>query len=336
MPKKRITLGLQGGGSHGAFTWGALERLLEDGRFDIEAISGASAGAINAALLASGHAAGGRDGALNALSAFWKDLASAAPMGTRLPGDSPADFRNNPAVDALLFFSQFLSPTITNPLHLDLLRGLLAEHIDIERLRSHDALRLFVSATRVATGTARIFSNAELTLEVLLASACLPALHHPVHIDGEAYWDGGLTANPPLRPLFYQCDARDMVIVAVNPRRRDDAPSTARDIRDRLSEISFNAAIASELQGIAMAKSEVKRATLPLGRLDRRLNNLNLHMIEADEFMRRLDIASRLNTDARFIHVLRDEGRHCVDTWLDLNFRHIGARSSLALAEHLP
>jgi NTE family protein len=335
MPEKRITLALQGGGSHGAFTWGVLERLLGDGRMVIEGVSGSSAGAINAAVLAHGCATGGREGGIRALDAFWQRMVCATPPGGWTLSADPAASRNHPAIDALMFLSRFLTPGQINPFNLNLLRDILAEQIDFGALRESGRIKLFIAATQVATGKARIFSNGELSLEVLLASACLPSFNQPVEIDGEGYWDGALTANPPLRPLLYHCDAADMLIVAINPRRRHDAPATADEIRQRLTEISFNAAAASELQGIALAKTEAGRGPFALGRLERRLRRLNLHMIDADDFMSRLDITSRLNTDAAFIAALRKEGGERADAWLRDNFRHIGARSSLVLAEHL-
>ena len=335
MPEKRITLALQGGGSHGAFTWGVLERLLGDGRIAIDGISGASAGAINAAVLAHGITAGGREGGIRALDAFWQRMICTVPAGGWTFSDDPAASRNSPAIDALVFLSRFLSPGQLNPFDLNLLRDILAAQIDFGALRESGRIKLFIAATQVATGKARIFSGSELSLEVLLASACLPSFNQPVEIDGEGYWDGALTANPPLRPLLYHCDAADMLIVAINPRRRHDAPATADEIRQRLTEISFNAAAASELQGIALAKTEAGRGPFALGRLERRLRRLNLHMIDADDFMSRLDITSRLNTDAAFIAALRKEGGERADAWLRDNFRHIGARSSLVLAEHL-
>lgn len=334
MTEKRIKLALQGGGSHGAFTWGVLERLLEDGRIGIDAVSGASAGAINAAVLAQGITTGGREGGLRALEAFWQGLIRAAPAAGWAPAEDPATSRNHPAVDALLFLSRFLSPGQINPFNLNLLRDILAAQIDFDALRN-SPVRLFLAATQVATGRARIFSNDALSLEVLLASACLPTFNPPVEIDGEGYWDGGLTANPPLRPLLYHAGSADLVLVAINPRRREGAPATAENIRHRLAEISFSAAAASELQGIVLAKQEAGRSWLPLGRLDRRLRRLKLHMIDADDFMRRLDVTSRFNTDAAFIAALRDEGRSRAETWLQRNFRHLGSRSSLAFAEHL-
>ncbi len=333
MPEKRVTLALQGGGSHGAFTWGVLERLLEDERIVIEGISGSSAGAINGAVLAHGYAGGGREGGIRALESFWQRMVMTTPSGGW--SFNPAGLKAGPAVDALMFLSRFLTPGQLNPFNLNLLRDVLAAQIDFNLLRDDSPIKLFVAATQIATGRARIFATPELSLDVLLASACLPSFNQPVVIDGESYWDGGLTANPPLRPLIYHCEAPDMLIVAVNPRRRHDAPATADEIRQRLTEISFNAAAASELEGIALAKAEAERDRWSLGRLDRRLRRLNLHMIDAEDYMNQLNVSSRLNTDAAFIAALRKEGRERAGSWLRRNFRHIGARSSFALAKHL-
>lgn len=334
MPEKHVTLALQGGGSHGAFTWGVLERLLEDERIVIEGISGASAGAINAVVLAHGMAAGGREGGIHALDSFWQRMVSATPPGGWMLSDEPAG-KTNPAIDTMMFLARFLSPGQLNPFNHNLLRDVLSAQIDFDVLRKAGSIKLFVAATQITTGRARIFTNGELSLDVLLASVCLPSFNQPVTIDGEAYWDGGLTANPPLRPLLYHCAAPDMMIVAINPRHRHDVPSTAEEIRHRLMEISFNATAVSELEGIALAKKEAERGWLSLGRLERRLRRLNLHMIDAEDFMNRLNVTSRLNTDAAFIAALRKEGRERAGIWLQENFRHIGARSSLLLAEHL-
>ena len=332
MPEKRITLALQGGGSHGAFTWGVLERLLEDERIVIEGISGSSAGAINAAVLAHGHITGGREGGIRALDAFWQRVTCTTLPGRWSLSDDPAARISSPAMDTLMFLSRFLTPGQINPFNLNLLRDILAAQIDFSVFRAGGGIKLFVAATQIATGRARIFMTGEMSLDVLLASTCLPAFNQPVVIDNEAYWDGGLTANPPLRPLLYRCDAPDMIIVAVNPRRRHDAPATADEIRHRLTEISFNAAAASELEGIALAKQEAERDRWSLGRLDRRLRRLNLHMIDAEDYMNRLNVASRLDTGAAFITALRNEGRARAGAWLQRNFRHIGTRSSFVLA----
>lgn len=332
MPEKRVTLALQGGGSHGAFTWGVLERLLEDERIVIEGISGSSAGAINATVLAHGFAAGGREGGIRALEDFWQRMVATTPPGGWT--FDPAGRKAGATMDALMFLSRFLTPGQINPLNLNLLRDVLAAQVDFSVFREHSPIKLFVAATQIATGRARIFATPEVSLDVLLASACLPSFNQPVVIDGEAYWDGGLTANPPLRPLIYHCDAPDMLIVAVNPRRRQDAPATADEIRQRLTEISFNAAAASELEGIALAKEEAERDRWSLGRLDRKLRRLNLHMIDAEDYMSRLNVSSRLNTDAGFIAALRKEGRERAGAWLRRNFRYIGARSSFEPAKH--
>jgi NTE family protein len=338
MAKKHVTLALQGGGSHGAFTWGVLDRLLEDERIEIEGISGASAGAINAVVLAHGLTAGGREGGRQALAAFWNSVAHRMPFGlaaTRWPAAGTfAAPSADPAAKAFLFLTRFFSPYQLNPFNLNPLRDILAAQVDFERVRSECRIKLFVAATQVATGRLRLFSTRELTLEALLASACVPSLSHPVEIDGETYWDGGLTANPPLRALLYECDARDILVVLLHPLRRSEVPATADEISHRLAEISFGSAFSGELQGIARAKKEAEGALFSLGRLERRLRRLNLHLIEAQEVMSRLSVLSRLSTHATFLESLRDEGRRRAHAWLRGNFRLIGERSSLALGEH--
>ena len=336
MPKKLVTLALQGGGSHGAFTWGVLDRLLEDERIEIEGISGASAGAINAAVLAHGMTTGGREGGRRALEAFWRSVAPRTPLDF-VPGrwhrlNDKAARHPNPAVNAIMFLTRFFSPYQLNPFNLNPLRDILASQLDFERLRTDCRIKLFLAATRVSTGEPRIFSTEELTLDALLASACLPSVNRPVEIDGEAYWDGGLTANPPLRPLLYECEARDMLMVLLQPHRRAGTPVTADEIAQRLSEISFSSTLASELRGISMAKREAERMVIPMGRLERKLRRLNLHLIDSDDFMSRLSATSKLNTEAAFIEVLHKEGRSRAAAWLKKNFRHIGERSSFALA----
>ena len=214
MARKRV----QGGGSHGAYTWGVLDRLLEEERIEIEAISGASAGAMNAVVLAHGFTTGGRDGARAALSAFWREISKRhhnGVLGYTGAGLPVAD----PAAKGYLFLSRFFSPYQLNPFNLNPLRDILGEQVDFERLRAECRIELFIATTRASTATSRIFSTRELTREVLLASACLPSIHHSVEIDGEAYWDGGLTANPPLSILVYNCSARDMLVVVLNPSR---------------------------------------------------------------------------------------------------------------------
>jgi NTE family protein len=338
MQKQVVTLALQGGGSHGAFTWGVLDRLLEDGRIKIEGISGASAGAMNAAVLAHGYMRGGRDGARDALAKFWESVSTRESFNV-MPAEWGAvelakRSESDAAAKAGFFLSRFFSPYQLNPFNLNPLREILSSQIDFDRLKGCE-IKLFVAATQVNTGMPRLFRTEELSLEVLLASACIPTLHHTIEIDGEAYWDGGLSANPPIRPLLYRCDASDVLVVLLHPRRRPEVPTGADDIWHRLTEISFSSALFSELQGIALAKREAHRSRFSLGHLERKLRRLNMHLIDSQELMSKLSSLSKANTTASFINALRDEGRSRTKTWLDKNFRHIGARSSFTLDEHL-
>jgi NTE family protein len=334
--RKTISLALQGGGSHGAFTWGVLDRLLEDQRICLEGISGASAGALNAVVLANGLVAGGRDGAREALKVFWESVATREPF-TFTPGTSPpnSSASHMSALKAFLFWSRFYSPYQLNPFNLNPLRDILSRQIDFERLRAECTLSLFVAATAVETGMPRLFRNSELTLDVLLASSCLPQLHHSVQIDGVAYWDGGLTANPPVRPLLYKCAADDILVVLLNPFRRSRTPATADAIFDRMTEISFTSAFYAELQGIAMAKQEAEDSSFSFGTLERRLKRLKMHLIDSQALMSELEPLSKLDTHASFIKALYEEGRTHAHAWLETNYQHIGVRSSFALADHL-
>jgi len=338
MRKTQVTLALQGGGSHGAFTWGVLDRLLEDGRIDVEAISGASAGAMNAVACAYGDLLGGRDGARQALQDFWEAVAASAPpnfVPVDWPPSNELQVKPTPAFRAFLSMMRFFAPYQLNPFDLNPLRDILAAQIDFERIRSEYRRKLFIATTRVSTGTLRLFHTRELTLEVLLASACLPALHSTVIIDGEGYWDGGLTANPPLYPLLHDCQAGDIIAVLLHPCRWPKAPATAGDISQRLTEISFGAAFFSELQGIALAQREARRSLLAWGPLERRLRRLNLHVIDAPELMGTLDSISKLNAQAPFLAALRDAGRQSAAAWLEKNGASLGARSTYDLTRLL-
>jgi NTE family protein len=337
MSRKVITLALQGGGSHGAFTWGVLDRLLEDERIEMEGISGASAGAMNAVVLAHGLTVGGRDGARQALKDFWTGIASKAPFSSlpdylQAPANLAAQSDLPPAYKALLPLLRFFSPYQLNPLDINPLRDVLAKQIDFERLREQCPVKLFIATTQVSTGTLKLFRNKQLTLEVLLASACLPALHHAVEIDGEAYWDGGLAANPPLFPLLHKCRARDVMVVLLHPQPRRQLPTTADDIWYRLSEMSFSSTFFTELQGVLLAQREARRGWFSFGRLEKRLRHLNMHVIESQELMSQLSSYSKLNAHPAFINGLHDEGRLRAETWLEKNFEQLGVRSSFSLA----
>lgn len=293
-----LNVALQGGGSHGAFTWGVLDRLLEDERVRIEGVSGASAGAMNAAVLAYGLTTGGRQGARRALVDFWTSVAAKVP---------------SPLVESLVFLARFLSPAQFNPLNLNPLRDILEAQVDFKRLKAGSAARLFIAATNVRTGMPRVFRTHEITADVVLASACLPWIHRTVEIDGEAYWDGGLSANPPVRPLLYECKARDIVLVLLQPARRPGLPHTADEIWSRLTEMGFSSALHAELEGIALAKREAECSPWSLGRLERKLRRLKLHRICAPEAMSAL---SRLDTRSSFLQALHDAGRAQTAAWL--------------------
>jgi NTE family protein len=301
----RIALALQGGGSHGAFTWGVLDRLLEERDLRIEAASGASAGAVNAALLAHGLAHDGHAGAQQALRSFWQTLsekAIAAPDYT---------------MKALLMMTRWLAPPQWNPLDVNPLRALLAESIDFERLRTARPLKLFIAATRVDTGTLRVFHEHELTLEALLASACLPWLHHTIEIDGVAYWDGGLVANPPLYSLTDHCRADDLVLVTMHPTKRETTPANADAIHARLAEIGFSAAFFAELQGVLSAQRAARRQWLPIGRSTRRLRRLRVHVIDGGDLTATLPAASRMDVRRELIDQLFAHGRARAGEWLE-------------------
>ena len=314
-----------------------LDRLLEDWRIEIEGISGASAGAMNAVVLAHGLTVGGRDGARQALKDFLESVASRAPFSVvpeylAVPTSLAAQSELPAAYKALLPLLRFFSPYQLNPFDINPLRDVLARQIDFERLRSACPVKLFIATTQVSTGSLRLFRDKQLSLDVLLASACLPLLHRAVEIDGEAYWDGGLTANPPLFPLLHKCTARDIMVVLLHSHPKTKTPMTADDIWHRLTEMGFSSTFFTELQGLMLAQREARRGWYAFGRLERRLRHLNMHVVESQELMSQLSPHSKLNAHPAFIKGLHEEGRMRAEAWLDQNFHHLGVRSSFSLA----
>lgn len=333
---KSISLALQGGGSHGAFTWGVLDRLLEDEHLDIQGISGASAGAMNAVVLAHGLINGGRDGARQALSEFWGAVAGSMPLDPleARASEDPDGIGNgdpSPLLQFLLGMSRYYSPYELNPLNLNPLRDIIDRQIDFERLRRECPIRLFIATTQARTGKLRIFENHELSDAVLLASACLPALHQAIEIDGEEYWDGGYSANPAMFPLLTRCRGREILVVMLHPLVHRIDSKTARAIWNRVTELSFSATFLREMQTIAYLKHRAERSWLPLGWLDRRLRRVNFHLIEAEELMTRLSTSSKLNVHSAFLNFLRDQGRSRATLWLERHRTSIGRRSSVDL-----
>ena len=327
---KQITLALQGGGAHGAFTWGVLDRLLEDGRFAFEGISATSAGAMNAAVMAHGLAAGGNDGAREALEQFWRRIslvALASPIRPtwfdRVFGGYSLDL--SPSYAAFDLLTRHLSPYQLNPSNLNPLREVLQGSIDFERLRRDAATKLFIAATNVRNGKVKIFETAEVSADVLLASACLPLLFQAVEIDGEHYWDGGYTGNPAIFPLIYNCRSPDVVIVHINPIERDGVPTTAREIMDRANAITFNSTLMREMRVIQLVTELIDSGEVRSDRLRRVL----IHSIEAPEVMDGLGHSSKLNPAWDFLAYLRDVGRERTGAWLEANYERIGRDSTV-------
>ena len=325
-----IDLALQGGGSHGAFTWGVLDRLLQEPWLRIAGISGTSAGAMNAAVLANGWTEGGAEGARTALEKFWQRVSQAAAFSPLQR--SPVDrfmgrwtLDTSPAYLFMDLMSRVLSPYALNPLDYNPLRKILAECVDCNRL-GHSPIRLFITATSVRTGRGRVFRNGEITTEVLLASACLPTMFRAVEIDGEAYWDGGYTGNPTITPLVRETDAHDSILVQINPRERADTPRTAPDILNRLNEISFNSPLMKELRMIALLRQVADPGTGE----GARWAQMRTHRIMTD-MLAKFGASSKLNAEWPFLEMLRTEGRRAASEFLDVSGKDLGKRSTADL-----
>jgi len=325
-----VDLALQGGGSHGAFTWGVLDRLLEEPWIKIDAISGTSAGAMNAAVLMDGWSRGGADGARAALDAYWRRVSHAASFSPlqrspleRLMGRWTLD--TSPAYLAIDLMSRVFSPYNLNPMGFNPLRQILAESIDFERLAT-SPIKLFVTATNVHTGRGRIFRNNQITPEVLLASACLPTMFQAVEIDGEAYWDGGYAGNPTITPLVRESDAHDTILVQINPRERLDTPRTAGDILNRLNEISFNSPLMKELRMIAL----LRQAADPGQGEGARWAGMRTHRIMTDN-LAEFGASSKLNAEWEFLVMLKAEGRKSTADFLTSHGADLGRKSSADL-----
>jgi NTE family protein len=325
-----VDLALQGGGSHGAFTWGVLDRLLEEPWLQIAGISGTSAGAMNAAVLADGFAAGGNKDAREALEKYWRSVSGAAAFSPlqrspldRLMGRWSLD--SSPAYIFTDLMSRMLSPYDLNPLGVNPLRNILTETIDFARL-AQAPIKLFVTATRVRTGRGRIFRNAEITADVLLASACLPTMFRAIEIDGEPYWDGGYAGNPTITPLVRETDARDTIIVQINPTERLEAPRTAADILNRLNEISFNSPLAKELRMIAL----LRQVADPGSGEGARWAQMKTHRIKSD-MLATFGSSSKLNAEWAFVTKLHAEGRRAASEFLETHGGDLGERSTADL-----
>ncbi len=299
-PPHCLSLALQGGGSFGAFTWGVLDRLLEEREVRLDAISGASAGAVNAVLLASGMIEG-RAQARARLARFWKRMSQAAsflPMASVATATMGAGFN---------LFARSLAPHQFNPFDLNPLREALAEEVDFERLHARSPVKLLIAATRVRDGHLRVFRESELTLEMVLASACLPLIHRTVEVEGEPYWDGGYVANPPLIPLALVSDAANMLVVQVTPDKAEHLPKTPREIAKRIEQINFNATLNAEIAALKIGKS--------LGATPR-LSRLRIDQISAQDEFEGLADENAANLGWNFLERLRAAGRGAAEAWI--------------------
>jgi len=325
-----IDLALQGGGAHGAFTWGVLDRLIEEPWLQIDGISGTSAGAMNAAVMASGLEHGGVDGAKAALETFWKAVSEASRFSPMQRGPMAVlsgrwTLENSPVYMATELMTRMFSPYDLNPLNAHPLRKILAETVDFECLAAAP-LRLFITATNVRTGTGRIFRNAEITPDVLLASACLPTMFQAVEIDGEHYWDGGYVGNPTITPLVRECRSQDTILVQINPIVRDELPKTARDIMNRLNEVAFNSPLVKELRMIAL----LNKVADPGHGEGAQWAGMRIHRIASDR-VTEVDSTSKLITEWPFLLGLRNEGRRSAELFLQAHGGSLGKRSTLDL-----
>ncbi len=313
-----LSLALQGGGSFGAFTWGVLDRLLEQDTVAFDAVSGTSAGAVNAVVLAHGLAEGGPAEARARLERFWErvsNAASLAPFARRDDAWTRSNWAGSAATAALELSTRVVSPYHFNPLGLNPLRDILAEEVDFERLRAASPIRLLIATTRVKDGRLRLFRDDEITLEAVLASTCLPHLHHAVEIEGEWYWDGGYSANPPLRQLVIDAKADDILLVQVTPETQEDVPRLSRDIDRRVSQIAFNSPLQKEVEALADLRELCKKGRIFRSRLCRKLQRLRLHRIAAQDGVEGLGQASALNLDWSFLTRLKEAGYQAAEQW---------------------
>lgn len=327
---KPVNLALQGGGSHGAFTWGVLDKLLEDERLSINGISGTSAGAMNAVALAAGWVENGRDGARNALERFWRTMSEAARLSPfrRSPLDmflGTWNLSGSPSYHLADTVTRTFSPYQLNPLNYNPLLELIRETVDFDKVRACTDFTLYISATNVETGLVRVFDRAELNADMVMASAALPFLYQAVEIDGVPYWDGGYMGNPSLFPFHTEGQSSDIVIVQINPVRRNGPPTTAHDIQNRVNEIAFNASLLKELRSIDFVRRLIEDGTLSVNEYRQQ----RIHLIENTEALVPFGAASKLNAEWAFVEKLRDLGRATASAWLDDTYSLIGKEQSI-------
>lgn len=335
MSSKSINLALQGGGAHGAFTWGVIDRFLEDGRVEFEGISGSSAGALNAVVLAYGLIKGPEHARI-VLHDFWENISRTGqlinpvrqmPWDRFLFGEKMEYATSNHLFQA---FTHLFSPYVLNPLNINPLKDLLLETVDFEVFHKHAKVKLWLTATNVNTGKGKVFSGKELSADAVMASACIPHFFQAVEIDGQHYWDGGFMGNPVLYPLIYETKSSDILIVHINPIFRDGLPTTSHEIMNRMNEISFNTALIKELRAITFVQDLIKKEWIKDEYRDQ-MKNVLMHSILADKAMSDISAASKLSSDWTFLTMLRDRGRDTASAWLNEHYSDINKRSSVDL-----
>ncbi|MDR2268251.1 MAG: patatin-like phospholipase family protein [Holosporaceae bacterium] len=335
--KKRISIAMQGGGAHGAYTWGVLDRLLQEKDLVIEGVSGTSAGGMNAVATAQGILKGGNEGARELLTEYWNVNSAAGEASIFKPGvldvlAGKYTMHNSPGFLFFDFITKILSPYQLNPLGTNPLKGIVEQLFDFETLNSKsDIVKVFLAATHVYTGKLKLFSNVnkELCTEALLATACLPTLFAAVLVKGEYYWDGGFIGNPAIYPLIYDCETPDIMLIKLNPTHRNKLPTSASEIGDRLNEITNNTSIMREMRSIHFISKLIDEGYVTPGKLKR----LHVHMIEDEKAMHDLGWSSKLNTDKDFLDFLFNAGRKSADEWIEKNYDKIGKETTAPIAE---
>jgi NTE family protein len=333
---KRINLALQGGGAHGAFTWGVLDQILSDGRISIEGISGTSAGAMNAVMLADGLGRGGRAEAQKRLGDFWRSVSSAGNLPAlqqsvmeRLLSFTPLE--GTPVQAWFNALSRYFSPYDVNPLNINPLKDLIERFVDFDKLRANTDLQLFISATNVQTGRVRIFPRDKITADAVMASACLPLLFRAVEIDGVPYWDGGYLGNPVIFPFFRTTATEDVLVVQINPLVRQATPMSSSEIMNRINEITFNSSLIGEYRAIDFVARLIDQGKLPRGIGPGEYRRINVHRIVLDRSGTHFDSFSRLSTDYDFFDMLHVSGKRAARRFFDEHFDDIGVKSTVDL-----
>ncbi len=334
--KKLINVALQGGGSHGAFAWGVLDRLLAEDSIEIEAVSGTSAGAMNAVVMAEGLVEGGRERARAQLGGFWERVSHGASAGgfagwgldSGWGFDRGWGFDQSPTAIMFAWLSSVASPYQFNPLNINPLRNILLSEVDFTKVQACDALKLFISATNVRTGQIKVFTGRDVSADAVLASACLPTVFQAVEIDGEAYWDGGYMGNPAIEPFLHNCASPDVLLVQTNPIMRNELPRSASEIADRVNEISFNSPLLQELRHVHFVNDCLRRGHLK----GNGYREIFLHRVGGGPELGEFSASTKLDGDLRFLRKLHELGYQAAGNWLVENFDKIGKQSTMGIA----